>query len=377
MEHNIKRKPVRVLHVFNFFNQGGIENFVMNVYRNIDRSKIQFDFAFPMNKKGYFDDEAKALGGNIYFFDSEKKSFWNYYRNLKRIIEEHGPYVAVHSHIYYFSGYVLYIAKKCGVKIRISHSHETQKGRKQTFIRKVYESVMRKMIKANATDWLCCSEKAGDYVFGKSIPYQVLYNGIDLNRFKFRQDCRDAIRKELGLQDKKVILNVGRFAEQKNHPFILKIFKHLLEVSENYRLVMIGGGPLEDPIREKCKEYGFYDKCTFLHNIQNTEDYYCAADAFILPSLYEGMGIVLIEAQATGLQTVISDKVTREVDVTDLTYYLSIDNTEKEWASLIDNLMLNQYNRTRYTEKLLGSAFDIKRTVKDLSEIYLRGERIE
>lgn len=367
-------KPVRVLHVFNFFDQGGIENFVMNVYRNIDRSKIQFDFAFPENKKGYFDEEAKALGANIYFFDSNKKSFGNYNRNLRRIIQEHGPYVAVHSHIYYFSGYVLYIAKKCGVKIRISHSHETQKGRRQTLIRKIYEKVMRRMIKANATDWLCCSDKAGDYVFGKSIPYKVLYNGIDMNRFKFRQDRRNDIRKELNVEDKKVILNVGRFAEQKNHPFILKVFKHLQEISEDYRLVMIGGGPLEDMIREKCKEYGFYDKCYFLHNIQNTEDYYCAADIFILPSLYEGMGIVLVEAQATGLHTIISDKVPREINVTDLATYLSIDHTEQEWALTIDRQISEEIYRNSYNEQFAGSLFDIQRTVKDLTDIYLRNE---
>ena len=114
-------QPIRVLHVFNFFDQGGIENFVMNVYRNIDRSKIQFDFAFPINKKGCFDEEVWELGGNIYFFDSEKKSLWNYYKNLSRIIKTHGPYAVVHSHIYYFSGYILLIARLCGVPVRISH----------------------------------------------------------------------------------------------------------------------------------------------------------------------------------------------------------------------------------------------------------------
>lgn len=367
-------EPVRILHVFNFFYQGGIENFVMNVYRNIDRSKIQFDFAFPMNKKGYFDDEAKALGANIYFFDSDKKSFWNYYKNLSHIIKEHGPYAAVHSHIYYFSGYILLIAKLCGVKTRISHSHETQKGRKQTLIRRIYENAMRLMIKNNATVWLCCSNQAGECVFGKNMPYQVLYNGIDLRRFVYRQESRERIRKELGLEGKKVILNVGRFAEQKNHPFILKVFKEMTVRSEDYRLIMIGGGPLERMIREKCKEYGIYEKCVFLHNIQNTEDYYCASDVFILPSLYEGLGIVLVEAQATGLPTIISDKVTKEVGMTDLAHYLSIENSEKEWADMIEQQISKQFDRAKYNSKIIGSEFDVKQTVKCLTEIYLRGE---
>lgn len=369
------KKPIRVLQVFNYFNQGGIENFVMNVYRNIDRSKIQFDFAFPCNKRGYFDEEAISLGGNIYFFDSEKKSFWNYYRNLKRIIKDHGPYTAVHSHIYYFSGYVLLIAKLCGVKIRISHSHETKKGRKQTLIRRIYEKVMRKMIKWNATDWLACSDLAGKYVFGSSIPYQVLYNGIDLDRFVYRPDTRNKIRKELGLSDNnKMILNVGRFADQKNHRFIIEILRKLVDHSDDYRLVMIGTGPLEDIIRQKCKEYGLIDRCHFLHNIQNTEDYYCAADVFLLPSLYEGMGIVCMEAQATGLQSLLSTEVPKEIAVTDVVHYLNLNDPIEKWVKQVRDLAELSIQRDNYSSLLRATVFDIERTDKDLTNIYLRGE---
>lgn len=369
------KKPIRVLHVFNYFNQGGIENFVMNVYRNIDRSKIQFDFAFPCNKKGYFDEEAISLGGNIYFFDSEKKSFWNYYRNLKRIIKDYGPYTAVHSHIYYFSGYVLLIAKLCGVKIRISHSHETKKGRKQTLIRRIYEKAMRKMIKWNATDWLACSDLAGKYVFGQSIPYQVLYNGIDLDRFVYRPDTRNKIRLELGLSDNnKMILNVGRFADQKNHRFIIEIFKKIVEQSDDYQLIMIGTGPLENIIRQKCKEYGLIDRCHFLHNIQNTEDYYCAADVFLLPSLYEGMGIVCMEAQATGLQSLLSTEVPKEIAVTDVVHFLNLNDPIEKWVKQVRDLAELSIQRDNYSSLLRATVFDIERTNKDLTNIYLRGE---
>lgn len=368
------KEPLRVLHVFAWFNQGGIENFVMNVYRNIDRSKVQFDFAFPISRKGYFDDEVNSLGGNIYFFDSEKKSFRNFYRNLRRIINDHGPYAAVHSHLYYFSGYILFIAKLCGVKIRISHSHDTVKGRKQTIIRKIYEKFMSKMIKANATDWLSCSDLAGRYVFGDKIPYHVLYNGIDLNRFLYRPERRIKVRKQLGISDgNKVILNVGRFAEQKNHKFIIDIFKELSNLSNDYRLIMIGTGPLEEDIHEKCRKYGLLDKCFFLHNIQNTEDYYCAADIFLLPSLYEGMGIVCIEAQATGLQTILSNEITKEVAVTDLVHYLDLKDSASKWASNIDLLANEPTSRKNYRDKFIDSVFDVNRTIKDLTEIYSRG----
>lgn len=371
----ISDEPIRILHVFSWFDQGGIENFVMNVYRNIDRSKIQFDFAFPINKKGYFDEEAKSLGAKIYLFDSEKISVGNYYRNLKRIIKDNGPYTAVHSHVYYFSGVVLTIAKLCGINIRISHSHDTVKGRKPTYVRKIYEKLMRKMIKKNATDWLACSDLAGRYVFGKTIPYRVLYNGIDLNRFSFNLDSRYKIRKELGIADSnKVILNVGRFAEQKNHKFIIEIFKKLQDLSDEYRLIMIGTGSLEDEIREKCLEYGVLDKCFFLHNIQNTEDYYCAADVFLLPSLYEGMGIVCVEAQSTGLPTVLSTEVPDEIAVTDLVHFLDLKDSDSKWAKTVNQLANEYVDRGSYRDHFVNSVFDVDRTVKDLTEIYSRSE---
>ena len=363
-----KAKPIRVLHVFNYFNQGGIENFVMNVYRNIDRSKVQFDFAFPINKKGCFDDEARLLGANIYFFDSEKKSFWNYYRNLKRIIEEHGPYAAVHSHIYYFSGYILLIAKLCGVKIRISHSHETVKGRKQTFIRKCYERLMRWMIKQNATNWLACSDLAGRYVFGPDIPYQVLYNGIDLNRFYFDEESRIRIRQQLHAEDSFIVMNVGRFAPQKNHVFIIN-----LKRIPNSRLILMGTGPLQTQVEEQCKSLGISLKVTILHNIHNTEDYYNAADAFILPSFYEGMPIVSVEAQSTGLYSFISEKVTREVSITDIIKYLPIDGNENQWAEELVKASKMKINRDEYRDKFIDTPFNVKVTVRDLTTIYTSG----
>ncbi|WP_303206983.1 glycosyltransferase family 1 protein [Bacteroides oleiciplenus] len=363
-------KPVRILHVFNFFNQGGVENFVMNVYRNIDREKIQFDFAFPIHQKGYFDDEVISMGGRIFFFDSEKKSLWNYYKNLRRIIRENGPYAAIHSHVYYFSGYILFVAKLCGIKVRIAHSHETLKGREQTVIRKMYQWFMRHMIKANATHCLACSDLAGKYLFSKQVSYQVLYNGIDFQRFTYKNNEREALRQKLGFQEQKILINVGRFAEQKNHVFIINIFKELCSRSSNYRLILIGTGPLKNSIQELCKQYGFEDKVLFLFDIKNTEDYYSTSDVFILPSLYEGMGIVSIEAQATGLPSLLSDKITREVGVTDIAEYLSIEDNVVEWVDRIEIVTEQCIDRTVYVNRLLNSPFNINKTIADLIPIY-------
>lgn len=368
----MKNNPVRVLHVFNWFDQGGIENFVMNVYRNIDRTKVQFDFALIENKKGYFDDEAKALGADIHFFDSSSNNAFNYYRNLRRIIKENGPYDVVHSHIYYYSGIVLLIARICGVKTRISHSHETEKGRKQTLARKCYERAMRWLIKKNATHCLACSDAAGSHVFGKEIKYQVVYNGIDMRRFQYNEMSSKTVREELGIGDKLVIMNVGRFAPQKNHDLICDIFRGVIDKTDAH-LILIGTGPLLEETIERMKAMGIYDKVSILHNIQNTEAYYCAADVFILPSLYEGMSIVSVEAQATGLQSVISDKVTREIAISDIAEYLPIDKGAEPWVDWILENAGREIERERYAKIFESSPFNVKTTVKDLTNIYSSG----
>lgn len=367
-----KEQPIRVLHVFNWFNQGGIENFVMNVYRNIDRTKIQFDFAFPTNKKGYFDDEVRSMGGRIYFFDSDSKSLWNYYKNLSRIIKDNGPYAAIHSHIYYFSGYILLIARLCGIPIRISHSHETLKGRKQTIVRRLYQNIMRSLIKINATSWLCCSEDAGRVVFGDNIPYQVLYNGIDTKRFLFNDEMREQIRRKIIPNGGLLLLNIGRFAEQKNHRFIISIFSELLKKRPDAHLLLIGTGELKQEIEQLIESKGLKDGVTILSNIKNTQDYYSASDVFILPSLYEGMGIVVVEAQASGLPVFISDKVTQEVKATDIIEYLPIENgSEQMWVRKILDIKVPLSSRPLYNKLFELTHFDVNKTVKDLTTIYL------
>lgn len=362
-------KPYRVLHVFNCFNQGGIENLVMNVYRRIDRNIIQFDFAFIDHKKGCFDDEVETLGGRIYYFDSEKKSISNYKKSLTRIIKENGPYIAIHSHIFYFSGFVLYVAKKCGIKVRISHSHDTQKEEKHNFIRKVYELFMRKLINLYATDKICCSDVAGKALFGKHGKYQVIYNGIDMNRFIYSNELRNKYRNELHINNKKVLLNVGRFADQKNHEFIIDVFNKVHSLRNDTVLLLIGSGPLEGMIREKINNYGLNNDVIILSNIKNTECYYNCADIFLLPSKYEGMAIVAIESQATGLYLLLSDVITREIAISDIIEYLPI-NTINNWVSRIITLLDKEYNRESYNKIFKESVFNIDTTISQLVKIY-------
>ncbi len=364
-------KKIKVLHIFDAFNQGGIENFVMNVYRNIDRKRIQFDFAFRYTKPGYFDKEAKELGGHIYYFLSEKKTLKNYAHSITKIIDEYGPYDAVHSHCYFFSGYILGIAKKCNVPIRIAHSHDTQKGRKETLYRRIYENYMRNRIHKNATVMLSCSRAAGEYVFGNNAKFQVLYNGIDLNRFKYSYELRKITRENLGIKDHEfVLLNVARFSKQKNHTYQIKIIKELLKRSVPFKYIFIGGGEYLDTIRENVRKIGADSNVLFLQNIGNTENYYNAADIFLLPSKYEGMSIVSIEAQAAGLPSLISSAVTREINVTNLVQNLDITIPASQWADIIIKWRDKKNDRSAYNSQFINTPFNISKTVVDLQSVY-------
>lgn len=361
--------PIRVLHVFNCFEQGGIENFVMNVYRNIDRNKIQFDFAFLRSKKGCFDDEVRTLGGNIYYFDSETVSFKNYKKSLTRLLNEYGPFAAIHCHIYFFSGYVLKIAKKNNVPIRIAHSHETQKGRKQTLIRKMYESYMRKMIIKYATIRLACSNEAGKHLF-QNVFFTTIYNGVDIERFRFSENKRIATRLNLGIENKTVFLNVGRFSDQKNHAFLIDVFSKYLEKNKAAVLLLVGSGERFEQIKKTIETKGISDNVFLLGDRKNTEDYYCASDVFLMPSKYEGLGIVAVESQINGLVSILSSNITREVCLTDLISFIEIDDPEK-WCEMMISIENKKITREQYSDLMRNTIFDIKQTVAVLESVYL------
>ncbi len=367
-------RKIRILHVFNKLNNGGIENLVMSVMRKIDRDRFQFCFALIEDEKGYFDDEVRELGGEIYLFDCTKKTIKNYRNSLNRIISENGPFDVVHSHCYFFSGIVLGIAKKCGIKIRIAHAHDTQKGRKQTLARRTYQSVMRILIHKNATEMIGCSDVACAYVFGSDDNYRVIYNGIDTTRFRFDEQQRIEMRDNLCLADKTVFIHVGRFAEQKNHSYLLRVFDRYSKKDSNAVLMLLGNGALEKRVRDQAESLGLTDKVIFIGATTTPELYYNAADCFLMPSLYEGLGIVAVEAQCNGLPCLISDRVTQEVRIATTTQYIGIEDDKiEQWVNAMLLIKENLYaDRTRAVNIIENSNFDIKQTVKSLEHIYSR-----
>lgn len=367
----------RVLHIFAEFNQGGIENMIMNIYRNINRNLIQFDFALTAGKKGVFDDEVLSRGGRIFYFSNpEKKTIVNYTKNLTNIIKNNGPFVAVHSHCYFFSGYILMIAKFCRVRKRIAHAHDVYKGQKLTIKRKYFEKLSQFIINIFATERLGCSNDACIYVFGsncfsKGNTY-VLNNAIDTNRFVFNEDKRQEIRKKFGLSNKFVLCHVGRFVKQKNHNFLLDVFEKVHSYYLQSELLLVGDGPLRVEIFNKIKEMKLDNCVVMLGNRSDIGNILQAVDLFIFPSLYEGLGIPIIEAQASGLHCIISsDLIPKEVYITDLVEGISLGADKSKWVELILKYR-NGYIRENRKAEIEAAGFDISCTTKKLTEMYMR-----
>lgn len=364
-------KPIRVLHIFGALNPGGVELLVMNIYRCIDREKVQFDFALTEGKKSFFDDEVLSLGGRIFYFDKSKSMM----SNLSQILATKGPFKVMHSHLYFYSGAILSNAKRHGVPIRIAHAHNTSFGQVYTLKRRAYEWLMRKLILQNATDLLGCSTDACKFVFGDGCMNDprcsVMYNGFDVDAFAYNKCNGDAIRKQYGIEDKLVVGHVGRFEEQKNHTQLVEQFAAIKKRREDAVLLCVGRGSLMAEIRAKCEKLGVSDSVIFAGAQKDTPSYYSAMDVFLFPSLYEGLGSVLIEAQANGLHVVTSKTVVPgDIDVTGNATFVPLKAPADAWAEAV----LAAANRsTDNTEnEKVKQLYDIKTVTDGLCKIYFR-----
>lgn len=328
-------EPIRVLQVFAALDSGGVSNFVMNLYREIDTTKIQFDFAMTAGEKSLYDDEVLARGGHIFYFDQTKKLT----DELRRVLREEGPFQVVHSHVFFYSGLVLAEAKKANVPIRIAHAHNAHTGESRSLPRIAYERGMQVLIRSNATHMLGCSEKACRYVFGDKIMKDpraaVMPDGIDCDRFAFNPEAREKVRKEYGLEGKFVIGHVGHFNPAKNHEKILSVFAEVCRRRDDAALLLVGDGELEQDVRNRTAELGLTDKVVFAGARKDVERFYQAMDVFLFPSRYEGFGMAMIEAQASGLACVASDVVPEETNIDGRAVYLPLSGKESEWATAL------------------------------------------
>lgn len=362
-------KPIRVLQVLSILNQGGAENMIMNLYRAIDRQQIQFDFVVHRNEHGVFDDEVESLGATIYHAPKYAgTNHFQYVKWWKNFLDSHSEYKILHSHIRSYASIYIPIAKKHGLKT-IIHSHSTSNGKGfSAFVKKILQYPLRYQ-----ADYLfACSEEAGEWLFGKKAVkkdnFKVICNGIDCNRFRFNEENRILIRKKYGIEDNFVVGHIGRHTLSKNPMFMLEIFSEIYKKNNNTRLLQVGQGEMTEQMKQKCRELKIEQAVIFAGVHNDVEKYYSAMDVFLFPSLWEGFGIVLIEAQANGLMVTCSDNIPQKVQISDHFMALSLEFGKEKWAEAV--LQKKYINRSNSYIDVIKNNYDISKISIGLEEFY-------
>ncbi len=359
-------EPIRVLHVVTYMGRGGLETMIMNYYRNIDRSKVQFDFLTHRYERWDYDDEIESLGGKICNLPKLNPLSPRYLKALDNFFKEHKEYKIVHCHQDCLSGIVLKYAKKNGVPFTIAHSHSSSQNKNLKYIIKL---IAKKSIPEYADYLFACGKEAGEWMFDTS-EFTILNNAIDTKRYIYNEKKSMEMKKRLGITNKFVIGHVGRFRQEKNHSFIIDIFRKVCEKEPNSVLLLVGDGPLEEYIKKKVEDLGLLDKVKFLGARNDVNDLMQSMDVFILPSLYEGIPLTMIESQASGLDCIISDKVPKECIVTKNVKSISLEKSSKYWAS---EIIKSKYKaRESLYNEIQNAKFDIKSNAIWLQEFYLK-----
>lgn len=355
---------IRVLHVLNNLGSGGAESLLMNVYRKIDRDKVQFDFLIRSDKNGPIVDEILSLGGRVFCIAEYPRHFFRNGKELKAFLKEHREYSIIHVHanaLIYIKPLVL--AKRFAIPCRIIHSHSITAARGIPFLKQIH-SFNRERIKSLATHRFACSEAAGKWMFGSGL-YKIVNNGIDLETIQFCVTGRERIRKQYQLENSFVIGNVGRFSHPKNHPFMIRLFAAYAASHPDARLLLVGEGELFDEIQALAKQLKVYEKITFTGAVSNVADYLSAMDVFLFPSLYEGLGMALVEAQAAGLPCIVSNTVPNSAILNDNCRCVSLNAPMETWIDA-----LNEKSKRETSSELLRK-FDINVVAKELEANYL------
>ena len=359
-------EPIRVLHVIDGMGSGGAEAFIMNFYRNIDRTKVQFDFLLR-NKENMYFDEIQALGGRIFMTAAFPRHAWQNYKDTEAFFVKHKEYAIIHVHanaLIYISA--LFLAKRTGIPCRVMHSHNTQ-ARKPLY--RLIHEWHKLFIDSLASTHLACSEAAGEWMF-KGHNYKVINNGIDVKEYLYNKTDREEIRKEFQLDGKFVVGHVGRFLHSKNHTFLLDTFAEIHKQNERAVLLLIGTGMLEESIREQVHQLRLEDAVIFAGVRNDVGKMLQAMDVFLFPSLFEGLGIVAVEAQAAGLHTIVSEAVPKEAFLTELIEAIPLNAPKEEWVEKV--LRYQQgYERPNTFEQLRSAGYDIESVAKEMERFYI------
>lgn len=365
-------KVIRILHVIGIMNRGGAETMIMNLYRNVDRTKVQFDFVENTSEKAIFDDEILALGGCIYNCPHYNgKNHFEYKKWWNDFFKEHkGEYKIIHGHLGSTASIYLKIAKKYGL-CTIAHSHNTiMKKDLNNLIYKVYSYPTRFI----ADYFFTCSYVAGVSRFGKKIANDsnrcyLLKNSVETKKFLYDKDVSDQVRKEFDVQDKIVIGHVGRFNVQKNHVFLIDIFKKIYEKNKNTVLFLLGDGEEKEKILEKVKNLDLVDCVRFLGVRNDVNKIMQCMDVMLFPSLFEGLPVTIIEAQASSLPCVLSDTITKECKITENVEFLSLKTDVDTWSNV--TLKMSKLPRYDSSNDIIKSGYDIEQNAIWLQNFYI------
>ncbi len=359
------------------FHKGGTEAVVLSYYNNIDHTKYHIDFLVHGHEEDCRDNDIHkyllSCGSRLYYVTPRGENFIKNQREMAKVLREN-KYEIVHSHMDAAGYFFLKEAKKAGVPVCVSHSHNTASQNIQSNIikRTVYKTIHNRSIKKLseiADVKIACSTEAGNWLFNGT-KFAVLNNAIDIEKYTFDLSKREEIRKHLGIKDEITIGHVGRFAVQKNHELLIKIFAEYLNNHKNSKLVLVGTGELFEVVRQKCTSLGIEKNIVFLGTRNDVNELMQAFDIFLLPSLYEGLPVVGIEAQASGLPCVISSSVSPEVKLSENVKLVPLDAPISCWCDTIDALYNKKTDRTKGSDIVRNAGYDIKQVVNQLMKIY-------
>ena len=360
---------IRVLHYVGKMDRGGMETFIMNIYRNIDRNKVQFDFAVHGNRNGDYETEILNMGGRFYRFPPMRKGPVYYKKRWRNFFKEHGTeYGVFHMHTNSLANIIaLQEAANAHIPIRIVHAHSSyaNKGKLQwmnNLLHKYHQSNLDKY----ATNLFACSDKAAEWLFGgeccKGIKVQLIKNGINTSKYVVNETIRRKMREELGVSGCKVIGHVGTFLPVKNHSFLIEIIESLYRRDNSIRGILIGDGALINEVKNNVKEKGLENVILFTGSRDDVNKLLMAMDLFIMPSKYEGLPVSLVEAQASGLPILASDTITKDVCINSNMEYYSLNMGSEKWADKAWDMLRSQ-KRCLSAEKIIAAGFDIAETV--------------
>lgn len=370
-------KPLKVLFFIDRLRLGGIQMLAYDILKHNDPSLMNLEILNLDDGQQYpLTQTLKDMGVTIY----QLKGAWmhtpldfpHYFKSVDKFFKEHHDYDVVHMHSSSKNYYILKCAAKWGIPVRVAHSHNTGFQSKNPLVIALGNMMMMPM-KKYATHWAGCSKLACEWLFGKGCVEQgkakVILNGIDSTLFVYNEHTRNEIRKEMNLEDKFVIGHVGRFVNQKNHTFLLDIFAEVVKIQPKAILMLIGTGELMEAMKQKASNLGIADKILFMGFRDDRERYMQAMDAFLFPSLYEGLSVTLVEAQAAGLPVFASDSTTNETQFSTHMQFLSLNQTASEWATAI--VKKGFVERKNMTEEVKKANFEIRTMVENLYKLYI------